>query len=395
MSKKIIHIIVFLVYCNVSFGQGSWTRKVDFGGGARWETVGFSIGGKGYFAHGSYQRDVWEYDPVLDVWEEKSSLPYPPVDVLTETTSFVIGSKAYIQCSVDSLPFWSYDAIADQWAPISDVGYRLSDGSAFSIGGKGYMCSGWDGQSCRNELWEYNPQTDSWVQKASMPLCRPAAVAFTIGEVAYVGTGVASGTGITGTKEFWKYEPAFDTWTPIADFGGIGRREAVAFVINNKGYVGLGGTNEGGIQRFSDFWEYDPLVDTWTQVADFPGAPRFTAGSFSIGSMGYVGTGDDPALEDFWEFNPRSSVDGIADRFGTDLFSLSPNPTDGAVRIKLADIGQSYLLKVYNTIGGLLYSKKLGLSKQFEFDLPETKGIYLVQITRTDGAFETIKVIRK
>jgi|GEM_PF-2620368 len=111
--------------------------------------------------------------------------------------------------------------------------------------------------------------------------------------------------------------------------------------------------------------------------------------------MGYAGTGGDPAHVDFWEYNPRSSVDGIADRFSTGLFSLSPNPTDGTVRIKLADIGQSYLLKVYSTIGSLMYSKKLGASKQFEFNLPRTKGIYLVQITRADGAFETIKVIRK
>ena len=41
----------------------------------------------------------------------------------------------------------------------------------------------------------------------------------------------------------------------------------------------------------SDFREYDPTLDTWTQVADFRGRPRDAAVAFAIGDQGYLGTG--------------------------------------------------------------------------------------------------------
>ena len=40
-----------------------------------------------------------------------------------------------------------------------------------------------------------------------------------------------------------------------------------------------------------DFWEYDPAANTWTQKADFGGTARDGAVGFSIGSKGYIGTG--------------------------------------------------------------------------------------------------------
>ena len=40
-----------------------------------------------------------------------------------------------------------------------------------------------------------------------------------------------------------------------------------------------------------DFWEYDPVGNTWTQKADFGGTARYAAVGFSIGNKGYIGTG--------------------------------------------------------------------------------------------------------
>ena len=40
-----------------------------------------------------------------------------------------------------------------------------------------------------------------------------------------------------------------------------------------------------------DFWEYDPVLNTWTQKADFGGAARGDAVGFSIGDKGYIGHG--------------------------------------------------------------------------------------------------------
>lgn len=57
-------------------------------------------------------------------------------------------------------------------------------------------------------------------------------------------------------------------WTQKADFAGSPAWGAVSFSIGNKGYMGTGETSSG----FSnEFWEYDPLTDTWAQKADFGG----------------------------------------------------------------------------------------------------------------------------
>ena len=91
-------------------------------------------------------------------------------------------------------------------------------------------------------------------------------------------------------KDFWEYDPAANTWTQKADFGGGTRSQAVGFSIGNKGYIGTG-KEDWAYKR--DFWEYDPATDTWTQKADFGGTARCDAVGFSIGNKGYLGTGFD------------------------------------------------------------------------------------------------------
>ena len=61
---------------NPSTTANTWTQKADFGGTARYEAVGFSIGSKGYIGTGcdgsSYTKDFWEYDPAANTWTQKA-----------------------------------------------------------------------------------------------------------------------------------------------------------------------------------------------------------------------------------------------------------------------------------------------------------------------------------
>ena len=114
---------------------------------------------------------------------------------------------------------------------------------------------------------------------------RKEAAAFSIGSKGYMGTGIPSG-GLL--KDFWEYDPATDVWTQMADFGGTARGNAVGFSIGAKGYMGIG--SNGGNNK--DFWEYDPATDIWTQMAD---CVNFTdCLGFSFGGDGYVGLGTNP-----------------------------------------------------------------------------------------------------
>ena len=102
---------------------------------------------------------------------------------------------------------------------------------------------------------------------------------------------------------------AQDTWIQKADLGGTTRFEAVGFSIGTKGYI-LSGDVTTGIY-YKDLWEYDPSTNVWTQKQDFPGTARVLATGFSIGSKGYFGTGYDLSgtyHKDFWEYDPAANT---------------------------------------------------------------------------------------
>ena len=99
-----------------------------------------------------------------------------------------------------------------------------------------------------------------------------------------------------------------NSWTKKNDYGGAIRNNAIGFSIGTKGYIGTGDNNS--IYK-KDFWEYDPASNAWTQKADFGGTARSGAVAFSIGSKGYVGTGygsSNSIKKDFWEYDPGSNT---------------------------------------------------------------------------------------
>src|SRR6266704_6411576 len=111
---------------------------------------------------------------------------------------------------------------------------------------------------------------------------------------------------------------AQDTWTQKVDFAGRGREFVVGFSIGSKGYVGTGQDNNQNLKN--DLWEYDPATDTWTQKANFGGTPRYFAVGLSIGSKGYIGTGVSGGgtvlHKDFWEYDPATNTWAQKANFG-------------------------------------------------------------------------------
>ena len=100
------------------------------------------------------------------------------------------------------------------WNKLNDVGMGKRERAVgFALMGKGYLFGGQDtAEVIHKDLWSYDPATDIWTQKADMPgSARRDAVSFTIGNYAYVGSGmdsVSAPTGIT-LKDFWRYNPSF------------------------------------------------------------------------------------------------------------------------------------------------------------------------------------------
>lgn len=147
---------------------------------------------------------------------------------------------------------------------------------------------------------------DEWVRGSDFEgLPRSGAAGFTIGNYSYVTTGY--GTNSNRFVDTWRFDPAIQSWEKMADFPGEARNNAVAFVLDGKGYVGLG-TN--GTKMYSDFYCYNPSSDSWERVADFAGGARYGSVAFTLKGTAYVGTGRDiDAVDynDFYTFTANSS----------------------------------------------------------------------------------------
>ena len=144
----------------------------------------------------------------------------------------------------------------------------------------------------------------------------------------YLGTGESFGP----LSDFWEYEPINDIWTQKANYGGTARWSDVGFSLGQKGYIGIGVSSIVGYEN--DIWEYDPVTDAWTQSINFAnGLYKHDATSLTIGNFAYVGTGTNNTgnYNDFWEFNPNSPCLVAYYTFTGDASDSSSNGYNGIV----------------------------------------------------------------
>ncbi|MBD3635916.1 MAG: T9SS type A sorting domain-containing protein [Crocinitomicaceae bacterium] len=233
------------------------------------------------------------------------------------------------------LGFTSFGQTQNDWDKRASFGgLKRTRAVAFAIGDYGYVGTGLDtAEMTHNDLWKYDPSFNTWTQVASIPgSTRRNAVGVAIGEKGYVGTGADSATSWMGNilSDWWEYDPVLNTWTGKASYpGGYdmwnntnfsgGVYFATAFSIGSKGYI-CGG-KMGSDFYGTDLWEYDPLLDTWTRKANFPGLDRYQLSSFSIDGKGYVGMGVDHDLyrKDWWQYDPQlDSWQQVADLPGVE-----------------------------------------------------------------------------
>ena len=133
---------------------------------------------------------------------------------------------------------------------------------------------------------------------------RHSAVAFVIGEWAYVGTGYvpAFSFGSTNDKENIRDRKFFNDfyrfnvktkqwqkgWSSKMIVNGVeveGRRDAIAFTDGKYGYVGTGYGEDNRV--FKDFYRFDPVSETWEEVS-FPGESRYGGTAFVVNNAAYV-----------------------------------------------------------------------------------------------------------
>ncbi|MFV0522241.1 MAG: Kelch repeat-containing protein [Mangrovibacterium sp.] len=211
-------------------------------------------------------------------------------------------STSLVSCGDDD------DDLLGNWVALSTMNgskRTAATGTTVEIDGKeyGFVGTGMDSEEDRLvDFWRFDPSGDTygtWIQIADFPgIARTEAVSFSINGILYVGTGF---TDISGSdadenaylKDFYKYDPATDTWTQIDDLptnSGGGIKACTAFVLGDKAYVGLGADRDN---EYKDFYVFNGATETWesSPLTGFPGDKLTGAASFVIGDIAYVGAG--------------------------------------------------------------------------------------------------------
>ncbi len=302
--------------------------------------------GKSEFGH---NNDIYKFDPKNNTWEHFAVYPGAGNNNkgVTNAVAFVIedvynpsnhnyydyvyiglGKTIDGNCVTD---FWRWDFKNANWVRLSDLsgypGAGVENAVGFSLDGFGYvgLGTGTSG-SAFNTFYKFNPigtnnLVGNWTQ---MPVfvagARSKAVSFVIESDGYESSAFVCG-GVTNSGSIKNDLYMFrqndihgnGSWAPKEDFPGTPRYDAVGFTIGSMGYVGTGKTEADTLCK--DFWRYNPFTNKWDERVPFYGTPRHRAVGAGLiygdgDYRGYIGLGTDTIdnntnyVNDFWEYRP-------------------------------------------------------------------------------------------
>lgn len=140
--------------------------------------------------------------------------------------------------------------------------------------------------------------SQSWEMQSILPTGRHHPISFAIDGKGYAATGTSFGQV---TKDFYQYDPIADSWSQLNDFPGAARSFGIGVVNNGKAYLGFGANS----QYLNDFWSYDPSDSSWTQLASCTCTGRRHPAMLTANNKVYVGMGDDFTgnLNDWWMYD--------------------------------------------------------------------------------------------
>jgi N-acetylneuraminic acid mutarotase len=326
---KVIHWGIFILLFNfdTQAQNYSWKANSSLPANSRWGAFSFSIGNYGYIG-GGYMNgslsDVWQYDPITDLWTQKADIP---IAVRTAST-FVLNNLGYVTGGITSANFMStlyeYNPATNLWTTKAPFpGIARYGGIGFAIGNKGYFGIGNTGGALGpylNDFYEYNPASNQWTQKATFPgTARYGGHGVATANLGYVGFGANENLNVL-FNDWWEYNPVTNVWTNKANYPGVGRSYPASFFINSKIYLGTGQTL---INVLDDMYSFDHVNNVWVPEQSFTGGSRWLVAAFSINNIGYFSTGalygGSITFNDCWKFSPDSSV----------CITLKPNASEG------------------------------------------------------------------
>lgn len=353
--------IVLIVTANV-FAQNGWVQIVDYPGDGSAGVVGFQFYGEGLAGMGYYNtntncyNDFWAYQPLGNVWVQKTAFPGPN---RYQQSAFTIGKFGYICLGSNAISYykdmWQYDEDLNSWTQKADFpGVSRYGAVAYGRASSAYVGLGEQDNSggivdYKTDFYEYDEATNTWSAKANFPgQGRFYGFPFFVNGKFYVVAGRSENGSSQWVyiKDMWAYDPGTNTWTQKTSYPGSGSMGLAGFVLGQYAYLGLG---YDGSSNFDDFWRYDPVNDTWLNLSDFPGGARRGSMCFAISTTGYLGCGYTSIFKyDFWKYNEPL---GLNEANIESSIKLYPVPSDKMIYFEGENINK---ITIYTSNGNLV-----------------------------------------
>jgi len=339
----------------------SWTQKANMPT-ARWGCLAVEYNGKIYvFSGGGWSP--WAvpilvnevYDPSTDTWTTKSPVPSGFNHGLMGVR---FGNKIDL---FRGTIHYEYDPATDTYTPKAPMPTNRIWGTCAVVGSKIYVIGGTTtvlpsdeyvyGTSITTNMNEvYDPSTDTWTTKASMPIPKLGVTRENpvINGKIYATHGLSEYPDQFHTDNY-VYDPSTDSWQQKSS--AVHPRDGVACgVINNKLYV-VGGRDQNGASQVGYYNEvYDPSVDTgippqWT-FSDSAKVKRDASAKYegNYGLMIYEDTGTTPQYAVHFQNLAQCAVDfcwDVTDQLG--INNAAKQPQGGILLTPLAVCDQGSL----------------------------------------------------
>jgi N-acetylneuraminic acid mutarotase len=313
--KKTLLIGFILNLLHLHVKAQVFTQKTDFVD-TRNRAFSFAVGNKFYTgtgrdASGVMNNFMYEYNPSTDVWTQLNDFPTAPV---RNCISMVINDTAYAGFGWDgtnAIGWYQYDAGNDSWTVKNSLCNAGQFSGTFTLNGKGYSVCG-SGATTHNQLWEYDPVSDAWNQKANFPgAARDLVFADTANGYAFAGLGDGFFAAPFYT-DIYKYDATTDTWTAITPIpntpsGGVVQGGTFFHASYNGKIIlmNLGQINTTDPDDYNSIFVYDAATDSWNFYYQANTSGLRAEGIYAqTGSKAYVGAGwFTTDFTDFWEMD--------------------------------------------------------------------------------------------
>ena len=194
-----------------------------------------------------------------------------------------------------------YDPKADVWQPLPNMPTARYSLAAAAVAGKVFAIGGQDIDDDHCVAVEaYDPLSGAWTRAASLSVARSSHTATSVGGKIYVLGGVMS-QGDQEEEEFITmdrvdvYDPVADSWQQMAAMP-TARSQHSAAVLDGKIYVSGGNNCPNALEA------YDPVADTWTTLANLSVGRMFHTSAAVSGKLCVIG-GWSPYVNDRGRMN--------------------------------------------------------------------------------------------